>query len=229
MDLNKNIEVPEEMRSQMVINPGHEEVEETERDDDQTLETTETVTTTTTDTPVYLGGREFRNMKELAEYASALETQKPAPQSETMRNANQPKVSDLMFTDQDAYHELTLEEAEKRVMDRIEKRDAEKKIWTDFRAKFPDLKDHDMIVETLFEKKKKESGNLPAAQLLDTIGKDARAYLNKVRGSSGEGKELPQGGAKVASTTNKSSQTKTVVTEPDEDFASALKRLKKKG
>ena len=184
--------------------------------------------------PVYVGKHRFDSMEDLARFASERDSKaqrfEEAPEvSPTLQNANKPKPSDLMFSDPDAYHQLTIEEAESRIMNKISTKETEKKVWNDFYGKYTDLKDPDMqvLVEAQFNKRKNDMRDLPADQVLDTIGKEVRSLINKVRGKPEGGKELPSGAAVVASATNNIPPAKTVQKEP-ETMASALRNLQNK-
>lgn len=228
MENDSVIVIPEEMKAHMTI--GKKELSAEEN----------TTKTTTSNNPVYLGGKRFESQDDLIAYTQELQNKvirhdverELTTVSPIIQNANQPKISDLMFSDPEAFVQAMEENAEKRVFDRLNKVDAQKNVWNGFYDKYPELKDKDFapMVEFQFNKRKSELGHLPADQLLDTIGKDMRSLVTKVRGKPDGGQELPSGNAVVASSANTGTpKEKTAVPSEPETMAAQMRRFQKRG
>lgn len=222
-----NIEIPEEMKNQMTIGSGDDESDSPAVKVEQEQKVSSQ--------PVYLGGRRFDNMEDLAAYTSGLETKVMRSEftqesmSPALQNANKVKPSDLLFSDPDAYHEYTVEQAESRILGKINKAEAEKNVWNNFYQDFDDLKEHRGLVEFKFNERKKDYGDLPADQALAKIGKEVRSYIGKIRGKPEGGKELPSGSAVVASSSNNVSPNKTPVADEPKDMATQMRQWQKRG
>lgn len=190
--------------------------------------------------PTYLGGRRFDSQDEALAYASELQSKvdfhehekKMNALSPAMSQANKVKPSDILYTDPDAFYQITKEDAKNEILAEINNNKKEEKLWNSFYQKYPDLKDSELsgMLEYQFNTKKSQLGHLPAEQMLDTIGKDVRILLNKVRGKPEGGRELPSAAAVVASASNNSPSAKaTEKSEPPQDMASQIRRFQKRG
>jgi hypothetical protein len=151
-------------------------------------------------TPVYLGSRKFNSQGELEAYLSELEgrvantntvqTQvapTPAPQVQPEED-----ISTLMFENPAKYAEIIQNRAYKKVMQDIERKEAQDKEWKDFYKANPDLEEFRDAVDFQLNKNWQTIKSQPLAQAKEILAKETRTYLNKLRGKpTGQGTELP--------------------------------------
>lgn len=240
-NINDVFETPEEMKQTFGATPEEEAAanEPTEKVVPPAAPAAQPAAAPSGFIPTYIGGKRFESADDLAAYTSELQTKTTqyeaerqfAPVSPAMQNANQPKVSDLMFTDPEAFAQVIQENAEKRVMDKINATNSQQQKWNKFYKDYPELQGADFapMVEAQFNIRKNSNPNLPAEQLLDTIGKDMRSFVSKVRGKPEGGKELPNAAAVVASASNNIPGGKPPVQAEPDDMASQLRRHQKRG
>jgi hypothetical protein len=180
--------------------------------------------------PVYVGGRKFDSAEELAQYTNDLLIQNEISKaSPALQNANRPKPSELLYQDPDAFYELAVEDAERRVMDKLTKKEAEKTTWSNFFDRNKDLVEHRDYVEYLVNRRRESYKNLPVEEGLDKIATEARSFFSKVRGSSQGGKELPSAPAMVAGSSNGTAATQVPIKTEVQDFVSQLRRFQRRG
>lgn len=182
---------------------------------------------------IYVGGKSFNSMAELAAYASDLQTkvsQQPAFELKPIEKANTPDVSDLIYTDPKLYTQIVKDDARDEVIGILDKREAVRNLWNNFYSSHKDLEDYKDLVEFQYEKLKKTHGDLPADQALVKVGSEVRAYLNKVRGSHQGGRELPTDPAIVAGASNGAAPTHTTTTVlKDESFIDQVRKFQRRG
>lgn len=183
--------------------------------------------------PIYLGNKAFNSQDELVAYTQELQNKliekemvKPLPAMET---ANQPKPSQLLFEDPDAFYELTVQEAERRVETKLKQENAKKEVWNKFWTENKDLKEFEDLVQAKFIQIRQEDENLPVDKGLSKIASEVRGILAKARGSVQGGKELPTGPAMVAGTSNGIATTQVAVKSAPSTFVDQIRQKQKKG
>lgn len=185
--------------------------------------------------PIYLGNKEFNSVDELVKYTQEIQTKlvdkelvhKPLPAMET---ANQPKPSQLLFEDPDAFYELTVQEAERRIDSKLQKEKQESQLWNKFWTENKDLKEYEDLVQAKIAQRRADYKDLPADQGLSKIAGEVRGIISKVKGSIQGGKELPSTPAMVAGSSN-GVTTAQVAVKPvsNASFVDQLRQKQKKG
>lgn len=182
--------------------------------------------------PIYLGGKKFNNVEELAIYTQKLEMEKttaPAePVAATKKAAAADKpISELLFEDP----EKALELHEQRVIQKLKAEEArvksEQSFWTDFYSKNKDLETENDLVQFVVQKHMGELGHLHPDQAAEKIAEYSRRTLSRYRGAQETTQALPSG---VAKTGPASTQSAPVVTESRAapvDFVSQLKKIQR--
>src|ERR1035437_1838381 len=182
--------------------------------------------------PIYLGGKVFNSVEELATYTSTLQTKIAAQEfiPQTIQEANKPKVSEMMFTDPESYTQIIKEDAVNEAVAIFDKRNAVQKLWSDFYDSHKDLAEHRDLVDFQYSKLKKDFANLPADQALVKVGSEVRAMLNRVQGSYQGGKELSTEPAIVAGASNGVAPTQTISQPVDNDsFITQVRKFQRRG
>ena len=183
-----------------------------------------------TSAPVYIGGRRFESMEELAQYTSEIESRNSVPvMSQALENANRPKPSELFYQDPDAFYQLAVEDAENRVMSKLNKKDSDTRLWTKFYDDNKDLTQFKDLVDATFKQKQEQYKNLPAEEGLSKIASETRNMISKIRGSVQGGKELPSGPAKVAGSSNGIAVTHVATKIAPSSFVDQIRQHQKRG
>lgn len=182
-------------------------------------------------TPVYVGGRLFNSVEELANYTSQLESrQTQQATNPALENANKPKVSDLLLQDTEAFVNVLKEDAKNEVLNIIEQREAQRNIWNNFYGgTHKDLSEHKDLVEFFWNKRKIDFKDLPAVQALDKVGNEVRSYLGRIRGSNQGGKELSGAPAVVAGSSNGVAPAQPPAKTEPTSFISQVRQYQKRG
>jgi len=180
--------------------------------------------------PIYLGGKVFNSVAELAAYTNDLQTKVTLSEKpKTIDQGNVPDASDMIFTDPKTYTQVVKEDAVNEAIAIIDKREAVRNLWNGFYENHKDLAEHKDLVEFQYNKLKKSYGDLPADQALVKVGSEVRAMLNRVRGSYQGGKELPTEPAIVAGVSNQVAPTQAPVKQVNETFISQVRQFQRRG
>lgn len=180
--------------------------------------------------PIYLGGKVFNSVKELAEYTNDLQarvTLQDAPKA--IDQGNVPDASDMIFTDPKTYTQVVKEDAVNEAIAIIDKREAVRNLWNGFYESHKDLAEHRDLVDFQYNKLKKLHPDLQADQALVKVGTEVRAMLNRVRGNYQGGKELSTDPAIVAGISNQVAPTQIPVKQVNETFISQVRQFQRRG
>lgn len=177
--------------------------------------------------PIYLGGKKFNSVEELAEYTQQLEASKysqPIQQYQPQPQQEKP-LSELIFEDP----EKALQIHEKRVIQKLkaeeEQKTKELHFWESFYRENKDLADHQDIVQFSMNKNWDELSRLHPDQAQKKIADYTRKTILKFRGSSETTRELPVGTAKAGPTNTQSAPRVEESRPAPVDFVAQLKKI----
>ena len=187
--------------------------------------------------PIYLGGKKFNSIDELAEYTSQLEQEKvrmqysgatyAAPQAQATHPAEKP-ISELIFEDP----EKALELHEQRVIQKLRAQEQAKQnetqLWTKFYTDNQDLSDDKEMVEFVLNKNWESLKALHPDQATSKLAELTRKTLSKYRSGSEKKQELPSGSAKVGPTATQSAPVIQEKPAAPVDFVTQLKKIQKR-
>lgn len=184
--------------------------------------------------PIYLGGKKFNNVEELAIYTQKLEMEKsvqaeaaPAASKRAAQAVEKP-ISELIFEDP----EKALELHEQRVIQKLKAEEnrakSEQAFWTDFYSKNNDLSADDDIVQFVVQKHMGELGHLHPDQASEKIAEYSRKALSRFRGAQETTKALPSGQAKAGPSNTQSAPAVTESRPATVDFVSQLKKIQRR-
>jgi hypothetical protein len=183
--------------------------------------------------PIYLGGKKFNNVEELAIYTQKLEmTSQAQPaqvQATTKAVANTDKpISELIFEDP----ERALALHEERVIQKLKAEETrvkgEQQFWTDFYSKNNDLNGESDLVDFVVQKHMGELGHLHPDQAAEKIAEYSRKALVRFRGATETTKALPSGTAKAGPSNTQSAPAMTESGTPTVDFVSQLRKIQRR-
>lgn len=181
--------------------------------------------------PIYLGGKKFNNVEELAIYTQKLEiektTQTAATPAVSKAAPSDKPISELLFEDP----EKALELHERRVIEKIRAEEtrakSEQGFWTDFYSKNKDLDGESDLVQFVVQKHMGELGHLHPDQAAEKIAEYSRKTLSRFRGAKETTQALPAGTAKVGPSTTQSAPAVTESRPTAVDFVSQLKKIQR--
>ena len=180
--------------------------------------------------PIYLGGKKFNSVEELAEYTQQLEASKytqPVQQVQQTAGAEKP-LSELLFEDP----EKALQVHEQRVIQKLKAEEAqrnnERKFWDTFYSDNKDLSEHQDIVQFAMNKHWDELARLHPDQAQKKIADYTRKTILKFKGGQETTKELPSGVAKAGPSNTQSAPTVTESRAAAVDFVSQLRKIQNK-
>lgn len=180
-------------------------------------------------TAIYLGGKKFSSVDELAAYASQLEKDSqtaPAPGEEPVKAAK--KVSELLFEDPEKALELHEEQIVQKIRAEESKRAKEKAWWDQFYSGNKDLADEQELVSFVLNKHWNELRAMHEDHAGKKLAEYTRQTLSRFRKTPGQKQELPSGQAKAAPsngyTGTKVEETKAAPV----DFVTQLKKIQSK-
>lgn len=182
--------------------------------------------------PIYLGGKKFNSVEELADYTAKLEATKyqqqvvQAPVAMPQTNVDKP-LSELIFEDP----EKALQIHEQRVIQKLKAEESARKneqaFWNDFYSKNKDLNQEDDLVQFVVQKHMGELAHLHPDQAAEKIAEYSRKAIVRFRGQQESTKALPSGSARVGPTGTQSAPTVTESRPAPVDFVSQLKKIQK--
>lgn len=183
--------------------------------------------------PIYLGGKKFNNVDELAAYTSKLEQENlsrvyATPSQEALANNTKEKsISELIFEDP----EKALQIHEKRVIQKLkaeeETKRKETEFWGSFYKENKDLQEESDLVQFTLNKHWSELSTLHPDQAAQKIADYTRKTLLRYRGTAENKQELPSGKAKVGPSSTSSAPTVTESRAAPVDFVSQLKKIQR--
>lgn len=199
--------------------------------------------------PIYVNGRAFNTVEELAAYTSQIEAQ--TLRTQTQQPVTQQTVSTHQTVSDDDFDELesklfdnpkeALKKLAQKIESKVEKKmetkyeqtkrqeEDQKVFWDDFYNVNPDLKNQDRVVKSVLREKFAEIGRLPVAQAKEQLAKEARQWITQVRGTSETRATVME--TTRASTLGASNQgTPKVETKPQVmSFSDQVRGLRKRG
>lgn len=194
---------------------------------------TEAVETKKEAAPIYLGGKKFNNVEELAAYTSKLEQESlsrvyATPAQETLATqAKEKPISELIFEDP----EKALQIHEKRVIQKLkaeeENKRKETEFWGNFYKENKDLQEESDLVQFTLNKHWSELSTLHPDQASQKIADYTRKTLLRYRGQQENKQELPSGKAKVGPSSTATAPAVTESRAAPVDFVSQLKKIQR--
>lgn len=182
-------------------------------------------------TPIFIGGRRFNSPEELAEYTSQLEMSRAqnAPQAPIVPPAEDEKqIADLFYEDPAAAIKIMEERAEARVMQKLDSRDARRSALQSFYDKNPDLKGLEDVVELTRVRIQDKLNRIPLEQAMKELADATRGRLSDIRGRPRDGKEVPPGPARMASSSNGPGAMGAPAPVVSKSFVQQMAELRKK-
>lgn len=205
----------------------------TQKQDEKTDVTEEVAATQeneTQETPIYLGGKKFSSVDELARYTQTLEAERAADAQrvEQTQPVAGKKVSDLLFEDP----EKALQLHEQQIIERMKAEDRakseERQWWDSFYSKNKDLsEDRDVVMFTM-NANWENLRTLHPDQAGERLAEYARKTILRFRKTEGKREELPSGQARAASGTSLSAPKIQETKAAPVDFVTQLKKIQSK-
>lgn len=178
--------------------------------------------------PIYLGGKKFNSVEELAKYTESLESQRASAQSQQAPEMTQKKVSDLLFEDP----EKALQLHEQRIIEKMRQeeqaRATEKQWWDSFYSKNKDLSQDQDVVHFAMNNNWNDLRTLHPDQAAERLADLSRKTLLRFRKTEGKREEMPSGQAKAASGTSLSAPKIQETKAAPVDFVTQLKKIQSK-
>lgn len=192
-------------------------------------------------------GREFESADDLVEYTKEMERQTVESRLAAERlgvNRSQttlqtqatptpvitegPSIDELLFTDPKKAVSMLRQQAKDDVMGEIGKKENEKKYWGNFYEENPDLRNADLVVQSITREKWTEISNLPLAEASKVIAREARKHVEKIRGlSDGTRTELARTTASALPASGGNPPKVAGVQEAPETFTEQLLKLRR--
>jgi hypothetical protein len=185
--------------------------------------------------PIYLGGKKFSNIDELAAYTSQLEQEKvraqyagatyaqPAAQQQVEK-----PISELIFEDP----EKALELHEQRVIQKLKAQEQAKQnetqLWNKFYSDNQDLADDKELVEFTLSKNWDSLKALHPDQAIVKLAELTRKTVSKYRPSNEKKQELQSGVARTGPTATQSAPVIQEKAVAPVDFVTQLKKIQKR-
>lgn len=179
--------------------------------------------------PIYLGGKKFSSVEELAQYTEQLETERSIAAAKASNQVAPPKkVSDLIFEDPEKALELHEQQIIQKLRAEEQAKQSEKQWWDGFYTKNKDLsEDQDLVAFTL-NKHWDELRTLHPDQASDKLADYTRKTAVRFRKTAGEKQELPSGQAKVGPGTTYNSPKVQESKPAPVDFVTQMKKIQSK-
>lgn len=185
--------------------------------------------------PIYLGGKKFNNVDELAAYTSQLEQEKVRAQyagatyaQPAVQQQVEKPISELIFEDP----EKALELHEQRVIQKLKAQEQAKQnetqLWNKFYSDNQDLSDDKELVEFVLNKNWDNLRALHPDQAMGKLAELTRKTLSKYRPSNEKKQELPSGVAKTGPTATQSAPVIQEKVAAPVDFVTQLKKIQKR-
>lgn len=182
-------------------------------------------------TPIYLGGKKFNSVEELAEYTQQLEASKytqPTQAYQPQPASTEKPLSELIFEDP----EKALQLHEQRVIQKLkaeeDQKSRERNFWDSFYKENKDLSDQQEVVQFAMNKHWDELSRLHPEQAQKKIADYTRKTILKFKGTSETTKELPSGVAKAGPSNTQSAPTVTESRPAAVDFVTQLRKIQSK-
>lgn len=185
---------------------------------------------TQTESPIYLGGKRFSNVDELARYTSQLEQERTqvAYQAPQTQAAPEKKVSELLFEDPDKALQIHEERIIAKFRAQEEAKRQEDQLWQDFYFKNKDLDSERDVVQFALTKHWNELKGLHPDQATEKLAEITRNTLTRFKKTSGTKQELPSGKAKVGPSGTSTAPRIAEKQSGPVDFVSQLKKIQNK-
>jgi hypothetical protein len=178
--------------------------------------------------PIYLGGKKFNSVEELAEYTQQLEATKYTAPVQQQPVATEKPLSELLFEDP----EKALQVHEQRVIQKLKAQEDQKNrethFWNTFYSENKDLSDHQDVVNFAMNKHWDELSRLHPEQAQKKIADYTRKTILKFKGGQETTKELPSGAAKAGPSNTQSAPAVTESRPAAVDFVSQLRKIQSK-
>lgn len=180
--------------------------------------------------PIYLGGKKFNSVEELAQYTSNLEKERYATQvvnhvaAPVTGQAEKP-LSELIFEDP----ERALAIHERKVIEKLKAEETQKaneqRFWNDFYKENKDLSDDTEMVQFVMNKHWGEISQMHPEQASKKIAEYTRKTILRYKGDVGIRTEMPTGQAKAGPSGTRSAPAVTESRPAPVDFVSQLKKI----
>lgn len=180
---------------------------------------------------IYLGGKKFNSVEELAKYTESLELERatsqrsPAPEQPATQ---QKKVSDLLFEDPEKALLLHEQQIIERMRAEEHSRNSEKQWWDSFYSKNKDLSEDQDVVQFTVNNHWNELKSMHPEQAAEKLADYTRKTLVRFRKTEGKKEELPSGQAKAASGSSLSAPKIQETKAAPVDFVTQLKKIQSK-
>ena len=182
-----------------------------------------------TEKPIYLGGKKFNTVEELAIYTQRLEQEKQATThvAPTAPQSKEKPISELLFEDP----EKALAMHEQKVIQKLKaeenQRRQEQEFWSKFYSENKDLEDNSDIVQFTLNKNWNEFETLHPDQASQKLAEYSRKTMSRFRGTQETRNALPSGQAKAGPASTQSAPVVTESRPAPVDFVSQLKKIQK--
>ena len=192
-------------------------------------ETTDATQEKATETPIYLGGKKFSNVDELARYTAQLEQersyapvqqQQPAPQGR--------KASEVLFEDPDQAFQIHEQQIIAKIRAADEAKRQEEKLWSDFYSKNKDLDSERDVVQFALNKHWDELRGLHPDQATEKLAELSRNTIVRFKKTTGSKQDLPSGKAKVGPSATQAAPRIQEKQAAPVDFVTQLKKIQSK-
>jgi len=179
---------------------------------------------------IYLGGKKFSTVDELAKYTETLERERYTAQTQQAPQPEAPKkkASELIFEDPDAALRLHEQEIVQKIRAEDQAKQAERQWWDGFYSKNKDLSEDRDLVDFAMNKHWDELRALHPDQAASRLADYTRETLVRFRKTNGNKQELPSGQARVASGNTGSAPKVQETKAAPVDFVSQLRKIQSK-
>lgn len=181
--------------------------------------------------PIYLGGKKFNSVDELAKYTSELEAQKAQPQWAAPQAGAQEverPISELLFENP----EKALELHEQRVIQKLKaeeaKKQQEQQLWAKFYSSNKDLAEEKELVEYVLGRNWESLKTLHPDQAMEKLADYSRTTMSRFRKTPEKNSELPSGQAKAGPTSTRTAGPIIEKQAAPVDFVTQLKKIQSK-
>lgn len=184
------------------------------------------------ETPIYLGGKKFSSVSELAKYTESLELERQVAANKS-QDPQQPqvvgkKVSDLLFEDPEKALQLHEQQIIERMRAEEHSRNSEKQWWDSFYSKNKDLSEDRDVVQFTVNNYWNELKSMHPEQAAEKLADYTRKTLVRFRKAESKKEEMPSGQARAASGTSLSAPRIQESKPAPVDFVTQLKKIQSK-
>jgi hypothetical protein len=179
--------------------------------------------------PIYLGGKKFNTVEELAIYTQRLEQEKntTAHTAPTTQAPKEKAISELLFEDPEKALALHEQKVISKLKAEENQRKQEQEFWTKFYSENKDLEESSDIVQFTLNKAWQELETLHPEQASQKLAEYTRKTISRFRGTQETKNALPSGQAKAGPASTQSAPAVTESRPAAVDFVSQLKKIQR--